>query len=325
MLAAERARIFGATWQPVGRLEDVPRGGSFFTAEIDERPIVVTRDAHDEVRAFYNVCRHRAGPVATGRGERRSLTCRYHGWTYALDGTLRSTPELGAAQGFDRACHGLVPVRVDTFGPFVFACLDPDVAPLASVLGDIPRETATLRLEAMRFAARRDYEVACNWKAYVDNFLEGYHIPTVHPSLHDVLDYRAYEVRTERMYSRQVTPIKGSTGTADSGDALYYWVFPNWMLSIYPDNMSLNVVLPRGVDRCITVFEWYRPAPIDRGALETTMAFSHAIQEEDIAICEAVQRGLASGAYERGRFSVERENGVHHFQRLVHEHLTAER
>lgn len=323
ILAAERERIFARTWQPIGRLEDVARSGSFTTGEIDGRPLVVTRDGNGELRAFYNVCRHRAGPVAIGSGARRSLTCRYHGWTYGLDGALLHTPELGDVAAFDRACHGLRPVRVDTFGPFLFACLDDDVEPLASVLGAIPRETAGMRLEAMRFAARKDYELSCNWKVYVDNFLEGYHLPTVHPGLYKVLDYGAYEVETERLYSKQVAPLRASTGTADVGDALYYWVFPNWMLNIYPDNMSLNVVLPRGVDRCVTVFEWYRHRLEEREAIDATIAFSDAIQAEDVAICEVVQRGLASGAYDRGRFSVLRENGVHHFQALVHAHLVA--
>lgn len=324
ILAAERERIFARTWQPIARLEDVEVPGTFATGEIDGKPIVVTRDADGELHAFYNVCRHRAGPVAIGKGARRALTCRYHGWTYGLDGRLVTTPELGDLEGFDRTCHGLRPVRVDTFGPFVFTCLDDAAPPLASVLGAIPSETAGMRLEAMRFAARKDYDVACNWKVYVDNYLEGYHLPMVHPGLFKVLDYGAYEVRTERYYSKQVSPLRGSTGTADSGEALYYWVFPNWMLNIYPDNMSLNVVLPVGPDRCVTVFEWYRHRVDDREATLATIAFSDGIQQEDIAICEAVQRGLASGAYDRGRFSALRENGVHHFQGLVHAHLVNE-
>ena len=207
---------------------------------------------------------------------------------------------------------------------FVFACLAEDTPPLASVLGRIPDETRDLRLDAMRFVARKDYVVQANWKTYVDNFLEGYHLPTVHPGLFKVLDYANYRVETERLYSKQLSPLRGSTGTAEQGEALYYWVFPNWMLNIYPDNMSLNIVLPLGADRCVTIFEWYRHDPNAKDDIEKTIAFSDGIQDEDIMICEAVQRGLASGAYERGRFSPIRENGVHHFQSLVHEYLTRE-
>jgi len=324
VLAREREKIFARTWQPIGRLEDVAAPSTYFTTSVDEKPIVVVRDAQGALRAFYNVCRHRAGPVAVGKGARKSLTCRYHGWTYGLDGALVTTPELGDVKDFDKACFGLRPVRVETFGPFVFVNLDDDAETLASVLGDIPRETAHLSLEKMSLVARKDYDIACNWKAYVDNFLEGYHLPTVHPGLFKILDYGKYEVKTEGLYSKQVSPLRASTGTAESGEALYYWVFPNWMLNIYPDNLSLNIVIPRGVDRCVTVFEWYRQGGADQAAVDTTIAFSDGIQEEDIMICEAVQRGLASGAYDRGRFSVLRENGVHHFQSLVHRFLVSD-
>jgi choline monooxygenase len=336
VLDAEKERIFRRSWEPIGSAVDLEQPGSFLTAEVAGAPVVVTRGSDGELRGFYNVCRHRAGPVAVGKGRRRSLTCRYHGWTYGLDGRLVTTPELGDVKDFDRACHGLRPVRVERWGPLVFACLDETTPALLSVLGAIPAETAAHDLAAMKPVARREYEIACNWKVYVDNFLEGYHLPTVHPGLFRELDYDRYRVETHATYSAQLAPLRPATG-ASSGDrhyapekeglaALYYWVFPGWMLNIYPDNMSLNVVLPRGVDRCVTVFEWYRKDPEAAGAAEAiarTIEFSHEIQLEDITICEAVQKGLASGGYEQGRFSVTRENGVHHFQSLVHAALTA--
>lgn len=330
ILSAEREKIFRRTWQPVGRVDEVRDPATFLTGEIDGVPIVVTRDQDGTLRAFHNVCRHRAGPVAIGKGARKSLTCKYHGWTYALDGKLVTTPELGEVKDFDKRCHGLRSVNVATFGPIVFANLDPDPEPLTSVLGAIPKETESFRLDAMRLVARKDYELKCNWKTYVDNFLEGYHLPTVHPGLFKELDYEAYRVETHRLYSSQVAPIRPvkdsasrhyAPTTAGEQEALYYWVFPNWMLNIYPDNMSLNVVIPLDVDRTLTIFEWYRHDGASKEEIERTIAFSDGIQLEDIEVCEAVQRGLASGSYESGRFSALRENGVHHFQKLVHEHL----
>lgn len=340
ILAAEQERIFRRCWEPVGNAVDAEAPGSFFTAEVAGAPIVVTRDADGVLRGFYNVCRHRAGPVAVGKGARKSLTCRYHGWTYGLDGRLVTTPELGEVKDFDRACNGLRPVRVEAWGPLVFACLDDAAPPLLETLGAIPAETAAHDLASMKPVARREYEIACNWKVYVDNFLEGYHLPTVHPGLFKELDYARYRVETFAGYSSQIAPIRPAAGGGagagassarhytpanDDLAALYYWVFPAWMLNIYPDNMSLNVVLPRGPDRCVTVFEWFRRDPGADGAADAvarTVAFSHAIQLEDIGICEVVQKGLASGSYDRGRFSVLRENGVHHFQSLVHAALT---
>jgi len=331
ILAAERTKIFRRTWQPIGHAADVAAPGSFVTGEVAGAPIVVTRDAGGTLRGFYNVCRHRAGPVAIGKGTRRSLTCKYHGWTYALDGALLTTPELGDVKDFDKGCHGLRPVLAQTWGPILFVNLDTEAEPLESVLGAIPSETARFRLDAMKLVARKDYELRCNWKTYVDNFLEGYHLPTVHPRLFKELDYEAYRVETHRLYSAQIAPIRAAAQQSSNRqyaptkegelEALYYWVFPNWMLNVYPDNMSLNIVLPLGVDRTVTVFEWFRHDGASAHEIERTVAFSDEIQLEDIAICEAVQRGLASGAYDAGRLSVLRENGVHHFQRLVHEHL----
>ncbi len=311
ILEAERKRIFAKTWQVLAPLEDVREPGTFTTGEIAGAPIVVVRDAAGELRGFYNVCRHRAGPVAIGKGARKSLTCRYHGWTYALDGRLVTTPEHGDVEDFDRACNGLRPVRVEAWGPFVFACLDDASPPLATVLGDIPRATKALGLESMKLVAKKTYDVACNWKTYVDNYLEGYHLPTVHPGLFEMLDYGKYRVETAELYSSQIAPIRNGSG----GEALYYWVFPNYMLNIYPDNMSLNVIVPVSADRTLTIFEWYRHEA-DAESTARTVAFSDEIQLEDIAICEAVQKGLRSRTYDRGRYSVERENGVHHFHRL---------
>jgi choline monooxygenase len=336
ILAAERQRIFRRSWTPVGSAFDVREPGSYLTGELAGAPVLVTRDAGGVLRGFYNVCRHRAGPVAVGKGSRKSLTCGYHGWSYALDGRLIGTPEAGEMKDFDRTCHGLPPVRAEIWGPIVFACLDEAAPPLLEILGKIPVESAAHDLGSMRAVARRDYPIACNWKVYVDNYLEGYHLPTVHPGLYRELDYANYRVDTFASYSAQVAPIRPATKTSagryytpedNALEALYYWVFPGWMLNIYPDNMSLNIVVPVAPDRCVTTFEWYRKDPDAPGVAEAiarTIAFSDEIQREDIGICETVQKGLASGSYERGRFSVARENGVHHFQSLVHAALTSE-
>jgi len=329
IFALERERIWARTWQPVGRVDQVKAPGDFFTCEVAGEPIVVTRGKDGDLRAFYNVCRHRAGPVAFGAGNKKSLTCRYHGWTYALDGKLVATPEFDGVQGFDKACNGLRAVAVTAWGPFVFVNLDAASPSLESFLGAIPDETAPYDLASMRSVERRDYVINCNWKVYVDNYLEGYHLPVVHPALYRELDYDEYRIETFRWYSAQRAPIRprntaGERQYDEAGSALYYWVFPSWMINIYPDNMSINIVVPLGVDRTLTLFEWFFKDPdgTPREAMARSLAFSDQIQQEDITICEAVQKRLGSRAYERGRFSVRRENGVHHFQGLVHEALT---
>ena len=337
----EKERIFGRTWQLVARGEDLARPGDFVPSAVLDEPIVVTRGLDGELRGFYNVCRHRAGQVALTRGNRKSLQCRYHGWSYGLDGALRTAPEMEGTEDFDPAEFGLEPVRVDRWGPFVFANLDPAAPPLAEYLGGIPGEVAAAGFEVDRMARveRRDYIVECNWKVYVDNYLEGYHVPIAHPALFREIDYDRYRVETFRYHSKQHAPVRELKPGQEPGrdrryvraaegetDALYYWLFPNTMFNIYPDNMSSNVILPLGHERTLTVFEWFFAQPGSGGGWESmqqTIAFSDEIQQEDIAVCEQVQRGLRSRAYERGRFSAKRENGVYHFQQLVR-HFMAE-
>ncbi len=332
IFALEQERIFARTWQPAGRLGQVRQAGDFFTAEVAGRPVVVLRDEHGALRAFYNVCRHRAGPVARGCGRRKSLQCAYHGWTYRLDGSLATTPDFDGVECFDRAENGLVPVAVDSWGPFVFVHLGNEPEPLRSFLGGIPEATRALAPETMTYAATREWTFDCNWKVYMDNYHEGYHIPLVHPGLFRALDYSKYETRLFAGYEQQLAPIRAvearKPGEAPyqggAGDALYYGLFPNWMLNVYPGNLSINVILPLGAGRTRTVFDWYFTDPGQKDAIARAIAFSEEVQEEDISICLAVQKGLASGVYDRGRFSVKREGAVHHFQRLVHAHLTRE-
>ena len=337
-LNVEAEKIFYKTWQPVGRVEDVMRAGDFFSCEVLDQPLVITRNTEGDLRAFYNVCPHRAAVVAHGRGNRKSLQCKYHGWTYDLNGKLLRAPEFEGVKNWDADAVCLRPVRVETWGPWVFVNLDPAAAPMASVYGDIAGEIAAagFNLGEMRLVERRDYLIDCNWKVYVDNYLEGYHLPIAHPGLFREVDYDQYRVDTYRYYSKQHAPIRdvnpGETrdrryvrsGDGEA-DALYYWIFPNVMLNVYLDNTSINIIIPLGHDKTLTVFEWYFEAPgTGEGweSMQQIIAFSDEIQQEDIELCEWVQRGLNSRAYETGRFSVLRENGVHHFQSLVHEFLT---
>jgi choline monooxygenase len=339
VLEREKERIFARTWQLVARADELSRVGDFVPATIVDEPVVITHGLDGELRGFYNVCRHRAGQVALTRGNRKSLQCRYHGWTYGLDGALRACPEMEGTEGFRKEDFGLVPIRVARWGPFVFANLDPGAPTLDEVMGAIPDEVARAGydVDSMRLVERRDYVIECNWKVYVDNYLEGYHLPIAHPGLFKELDYDAYRVETFRYHSKQHAPIRELRPGEELGrdrrylrsadgeeDALYYWIFPNTMLNVYQDNMSSNVILPLGVDRTLTIFEWFYAEPGTGPGWESmqqTIAFSDEIQQEDIVLCEQVQRGLRSRSYSTGRFSAMRENGVHHFQQLVREFL----
>ncbi|MCW5967429.1 MAG: Rieske 2Fe-2S domain-containing protein [Blastocatellales bacterium] len=329
ILDMERERIFFGSWQLAGRLGNVLEPGSFFTTEILGEPILVVRDQNEVLRAFHNVCRHRAGRVAQGDGCRRVFQCGYHGWTYALDGRLLGAPDWEGVENFSRDAMGLKPVEVQGWEQFVFVRIasrqgEFDGADLATVLGDIPAATRNFRINEMRWAARRDYVIECNWKVYVDNYAEGYHIPIAHPSLMRELDYENYRTILGRYHSRQDAPIRREPdaerryqATEQQCQALYFWVFPNLMLNIYPDNISTNVIIPLGPERTLTIFEWYFPEDeLNADRVDSTLALSDEVQREDIAVCESVQQGLRSISYDRGRYSVKRENGVHQFHAL---------
>ncbi|HEY8634653.1 MAG TPA: SRPBCC family protein [Candidatus Dormibacteraeota bacterium] len=339
VLQLEKERIFSRTWQLVAHASELSRVGDFKPTTIIDEPILLTHPPEGDLRGFYNVCRHRAAQVVATRGNRKSLQCGYHGWVYGLDGKLQAAREMEGTEDFGKGDFGLVPIGVDTLGPFVFANLDPATRPLAESIGKIPDEieSAGYDLGTMRTVERRDYEIKCNWKVYVDNYLEGYHLPIAHPGLFKELDYDQYRVETFKYYSKQHAPIRelkpGEVPGRDrryvrmpgsEEDALYYWIFPNTMLNIYQDNISTNVIIPLGVDRTLTIFEWFYAEPgtgTGWESMQQTIAFSDEIQQEDIAVCEQVQRGLRSRSYESGRFSAKRENGVHHFQSLVAEFL----
>jgi choline monooxygenase len=340
VFAEEKERIFARTWQVVGHASQVANPGDYFTTNLVGEPLLFVRGADGRLRGFYNVCRHRAGPPAEGCGSRKLFRCGYHGWTYGLDGALISATEAEGVEGFRVEDFALAPVQTEEWFNLIFANLQPDAPPLLESLGELPSQTEKFPFTEMKLFERRTYEMKCNWKTYVDNYLEGYHLPSVHPGLNRELDYNAYVVEPYARHVRQFSPIRG----AQPGDATprryqqaredssssslttdYFWIFPNWMLNCYPDNVSLNVVLPVEPERTLAIFEWYLPEKDHASpTAKASVDFSDQIQMEDVAICEAVQKNLRSRSYSRGRFSVKQEKGVHAFHRMYAEAIAGE-
>jgi choline monooxygenase len=346
VLEIEKEKIFRKTWQLVGTTmqscgacngvaKTIADPETHFTSEIAGEPVLIIRDKQGTLRAFSNVCRHRAGPIALGSGCKNVMRCQYHGWTYALDGKLIGTPDVDGVEFFDRSTMGMVPLRLETWGDLIFVNFDKEAESLATVLGEIPNQARGFDFESLKLAERRDYVIDCNWKVYVDNYLEGYHIPIAHPGLMKEIDYAQYRTDTFRYYSQQFAPIRAmkpgddserayAPGTGTLKEALYFWIFPNLMLNIYPDNLSTNLIVPLSHDKTLTIFEWFfhhTESPAAKERIEKAVAFSDEVQQEDIMLCTNVQKGLNSSTYDRGRYSVKRENGVHHFHMLLREFL----
>lgn len=303
----EIERVFHRNWQLSGRAESVAGPGQYLSAQVGEEPVLIVRGADQKLRALSNVCRHRAGPVAAGAGRRNALQCGYHGWTYGLDGRLLHCPDFEGVQQFAKEQHSLPEFRVDTWGGFVFVNLNSGCPPLEDTVHGVQQ------LPEYALMARKDWRLACNWKVYVDNYLEGYHIPIVHPALNQELDYEGYKTEIHANYSVQRSPMRRGEL---SGEAQYFWIYPNLMINVYPDHFSTNLVVPLGPDRTKTVFEWYFPKA-DKSSVDETVSISDRIQFEDIAICESVQQGLRSRTYSSGRYCAQRESGVHHFHGLL--------
>lgn len=326
----ELEKIFATSWQPVGHASQIPHPGDFFTIELCGEPLLIVREAQSLLRGFYNVCRHRAGPPAEGCGSRKLFRCGYHGWTYGLDGSLISAPEFEGVEDFRPEDFSLAPVSVGEWMNLIFVSLQPHPEPLLESLGELPSQAERFGLDRMKLFERRTYDMKCNWKTYVDNYLEGYHLPSVHPSLNRELDYNAYIVEPHKQYVRQFSPIRG----AQAGDATprryqearddlttdYFWIFPNWMLNCYPDNVSFNLILPLAPERTLAIFEWYLPeSDLASEAARASVQFSDEVQMEDVRICEIVQKNFHSRSYDRGRYSVKQEKGVHAFHRMYAE------
>ncbi|MGA3299585.1 MAG: aromatic ring-hydroxylating dioxygenase subunit alpha [Candidatus Acidiferrales bacterium] len=324
----ELQSVFSRNWQAVGRLAQLEKPGDYITASVANEPIVVVRGRDGKLRAFYNVCRHHAMTVMNEPcGHAEHMRCPYHGWTYNLEGELRGMTEFEGVKNFERADNGLVPVRVEPWENFVFVNLDPNAASLHDFLGSLVKLVKPLGFGQLKFVERRSYIQNCNWKVYVDNFLDGgYHVPHMHKGLNSVLDYTNYTIENVDRCCVQSSPVsvdaksEASAAATRKGDrAYYFWQYPNFMLNWYEGYLDTNLVLPLGVDRCEVIFDFYfgDTSEANMPYVRESIGVSELVQQEDIVICDGVQRGLSSRAYQAGRLSVRREAGEHLFHRLL--------
>jgi Rieske 2Fe-2S family protein len=328
VLEAEQELIFERTWQLAGHVSALPGAGSYLTTSAGTQPVLVVRDEAGELRAYRNVCRHRASRLLSGAGQcKGAIRCRYHGWTYRFDGSLIGVPEgLGFGPRLDKSALGLHPAQVEELCGLIFVNLDLDAPPLAGLLGDLPQ-----RLERYRIPTLEPYDAGssdgqpANWKVVVDNYIEGYHIPIAHPGLMRMLDYKRYEAevhedyvwfeapmrarpssnRLERLYSRLVEPMPGLT-SEDRHVWRYVFIYPNTAIDLYPDQVGTWQVLPDGVGRTQDVFGAYRAAgsgPRTRAAQWLNVHLNKIVFDEDIDLVANVQLGAHTRDYSCGPLS----------------------
>jgi choline monooxygenase len=332
ILELERRTVFSRSWQLVGRVDQVRDAGQYVSFDVTGEPVVVVRGNDKVLRGFFNVCRHHAAALITkSEGKAENLRCPYHGWTYNLEGALILAPEFGGVANFDRGANGLVSIQSVEWQGWVFVKLDPDGPSLEDSLGkSLIGRLENLNLEQLRWFERRVYMLNCNWKVFVDNYLDGgYHVPHIHRNLNSVLDYTNYTIETGERSCLQSSPIAADKGDAKTAAvragkrSYYYWIYPNLMINIYEGVMDTNLVIPREIDKTEVVFDYYFADVSDQARERNfaSIAVSEQIQAEDAAICESVQRGLNSRAYFTGRLSVGREAGEHLFHRLLHADL----
>lgn len=329
-----KVAYFAASWQFIGHEDLVKVAGQ--VAPIDllpgllDEPILLTRDTQDQVHCLSNVCTHRGMKLCEGASNERFLRCRYHGLRFGLDGAFQHMPEFDGVEGFPSEADSLSRVPFAQWGPFLFAAAAPRV-PFEQVFAPIKERLSWLPLD--EFIAdpvnSRDYMVRCHWALYVDNYLEGFHIPFIHSGLNEVIDYEAYRTETFDWGNLQLAEAKGGEGvfnlptsSPDYGlqiSAYYYWIFPNLMLNFYPWGLSINVVRPLGP--ALTKVSFVRfvwdASKIAHGA----GAELDRVEREDEQVVELVQRGIHSRFYSRGRFSPLREQGTHQFHRMLAELL----
>jgi choline monooxygenase len=329
LFALERRAVFGASWLVAGRAAHVQTPGSYLAGWAGGEPFVITRDRQGTLRAFYNVCRHHAAIIATGAGCADALVCPYHGWRYDLDGTLRKAPRLGAIGDFDVSRHGLLPMDVAEWQGLALIHMGTPRTRPEHDFAELGRRLDAMNTAALRHVAHRSYDLACNWKVFVDNYLDGgYHVAGAHPGLAAQLDLQRYRTELFERYSIQSCPgADQATSDAGQGDAalrgrigqqaLYAWLYPNFMINRYGPAMDTNLVIPLSVGRTRVVFDFYFDRELSADFISLSLASADATQAEDIAICESVQRGLGSRAYDRGRLAPALELGEHHFHGLL--------
>lgn len=323
VMKIEENKVFTNNWIAVGTIHPLQNVGDYITGNILGTRYLICKSEDGDLRAFHNVCRHKAASVAEGQGCAKEFECPYHGWTYTLDGRLKKAPRLGGIKNFRARNNGLLPMAIDTLGPFIFILPNSDnldrKESLRSWLGkDVDELQNRKILDDMRYISTRKYVLKANWKVVCDNYLDGgYHLPYIHKSLTDSLEMSEYKTDIFNKISIQ------SCLSADSDrigeNANYVFMYPNFMINRYGPWLDTNYVIPLSPEKTLVTFDYYleKDNDLDEKSIKESIIESDRIQMEDAGVCESVQLGLKSVAYDTGRYAPRVESGIHEFHRLL--------
>ena len=331
---ADLEAIFARTWQWVCHAEQLAAPGSYVSASIAGMPVAVVRDRDGQLRAFYNVCKHRAHELLSGSGTTGSIVCPYHAWVYSLDGQLKGARRADRMDTFDKSEICLEQVQVEEFGGFVYVNLDPAARPLTEQASDLAAEIDRWApdVAGLTHAKRLTYDVRSNWKNVIDNFLECYHCHVAHPEFVDLVDMGTYEVKTYGIWSSHFAEAGKhenaayDVSAATVNEHAVWWLWPNTCLLRYPGrgNFMVFQILPAGADRTLETWDFYLETPEPNEAeVESIRYIDDVLQQQDIVLVESVQRGMRTPAFTQGRIVYDpagsglSEHGVHHFHGLV--------
>lgn len=319
---AEQNELFLNHWLYLGPAAELKESGDYIAYQYINQPVVVTRDQNGELRAFYNVCRHHAACLVEGKGNSELLTCPYHGWAYRLDGSLRRAPRLGKLENFNPKQFGLKPIQLEIWAGLMFVHFGEPHQTLAQTYPGLETFLKTKDLNGLNFHKRSQYTLECNWKVFVDNYLDGgYHVEYLHPDLAAGLDLDNYETLLQKNFSIQRCQSSEADERLGEG-AVYAFLYPNLMLNRYGKVLDINLVLPLSPSRCVVIFDYFFSSDCDEKFIQKALESSHQVQLEDVGICESVQRGLSSLGYDKGRYAPRIEQGELHFAKMLHATLS---
>ena len=326
--------VLARTWQWICHVEKLRHPGSYVSATVAGMPIAVVRGRDGDLRAFYNVCKHRAHELLRGSGTTHNIVCPYHAWTYDLDGSLKAARRADRMATFDKSEVCLDQVLVEEFGGMVFVNLDAGAVPLGEQAGDLAEDIARWAPDVaeLTHAKRLTYDVATNWKNVIDNFLECYHCHIAHKEFVDLVDMKTYEVRTHGIWSSHFAEAgKHENAAYDVSGAsvtqhAVWWLWPNTCLLRYPGrgNFMVFQVLPAGPERTLETWDFFfETSELVEAEVQSVRYVDEVLQVQDIDLVESVQRGMRTPAFDQGRIVYDpqgsglSEHGVHHFHGLV--------